>query len=298
MSAADAPRRQLGRGLSALLGDTSTEAATGAAAAAQRGVKLVPVGQIHAGRSQPRRHFDEAEMAELTASVRAQGLLQPVLLRRDPADPARFELVAGERRWRAAQAAQLHEIPALVKELSDREALEAALVENLQRQDLSALEEASAYQRLVDDFGHTQEKVADALGKSRSHVANTIRLLELPEEVKAWLEEGKLTPGHARLLIGTENPVALAQRIINLGLTVRQAEKLVAEARGKPQKKKLQPKRANGKDADTRSLERQLTESLGLRVTLQHKPGGQKGSLTIEYESLDQLDNVLAILQK
>jgi ParB family transcriptional regulator, chromosome partitioning protein len=297
MSAADAPRRQLGRGLSALLGDTRTEAATGEAAAAQRGVKLVPVGQIHAGRAQPRKHFDDDEMAELIASVRTQGLLQPVLLRRDPVDPARFELVAGERRWRAAQAAQLHEIPALVKDLNDREALEAALVENLQRQDLSALEEASAYQRLVDEFGHTQEKIAEALGKSRPHVANTIRLLELPDEVKAWLNEGKLTPGHARLLVAAEDPIGLAQKIVNLGLTVRQAEKLVAEARATPKKKKL-AKRGAGKDADTRALERQLTETLGLRVNIAHKPGSQKGSLTIEYDSLDQLDNFLALLQR
>src|SRR4051812_29596531 len=194
------PPKQLGRGLSALLGDSATEGNTGAAAAS-RAAKTIPIASVRPGSFQPRRNFAADELDELAASMRSHGVLQPILVRKDPKNPNAFELIAGERRWRAAQKAQLHEIPAVIREFSDREALEAALIENLQRADLSAIEEARAYARLMREFGHTQERLADALGKSRPYVANLVRLLGLPDSIQALVEQGKLSAGHARLLI-------------------------------------------------------------------------------------------------
>jgi ParB family chromosome partitioning protein len=283
---ADAPKR-LGRGLSALLGDsvTAPAAAAAAGAAPQRGQRSIPVGDIVPGRFQPRRAFDQAAIEELAASIRAQGVLQPVVVRR-AGGGAPFELVAGERRWRAAQLAQLHEIPAIVRDLTDDEALEIGLVENLQRQDLNPIEEAQAYRRLLDELGHTQEEIAKALGKSRSHVANQVRLLELPEAVAAMVADGRLSVGHAKLLVAQPDPQRLADAIVARGLTVRETEQLIERGRPRPSV----PRAAA--DANIADVERRLKETLGMATSLQHKPDGS-GRLVISYRSLDQIDEVL-----
>jgi ParB family chromosome partitioning protein len=295
MSPADPPRKGLGKGLSALLGGAPTAAGSGAPAG-PRAATLVPVASIEPGRYQPRRVFDPDEIAGLADSIRTQGVLQPILLRRLDGEPPRYEIVAGERRWRAAQAAQLHDIPAVVKDLSDREALEAALVENLQRQDLGALEEAEAYKRLIDEFGHTQEAVGQALGKSRAHIANTIRLLGLPAEIKDMLARGELDAGHARVLLTASDALALARRIVAEGLTVRDAETIARAAKATPKKIKLKPRGEALRDADTRAVEKRLAEATGLKVTLNHKAGTDAGSVTFQYSSLDQFDALLAKL--
>jgi ParB family chromosome partitioning protein len=293
------PPKQLGRGLSALLGEAAGEAATGAAA---RAPKLIPVASIRPGTFQPRRNFTKDDMDELVASVRQQGVLQPVLLRKDPRNPQGYELIAGERRWRAAQLAQLHEIPAVVRELTDRQSLEAALVENLQRSDLSDIEEARAYRRLMDDFGHTQEKIAEALGKSRPYVANAIRLLELPERVQQMIESGAITAGHGRLLVGAHNAAELAAQWADSHITVREAE---AVMRGtKPAKVKLRAKKsgtAGGevlRDANTLDLERRVATALGMKVSILHKKGAPSGVFQIYYQTLDQLDDILERLNR
>jgi ParB family chromosome partitioning protein len=294
------PPKQLGRGLSALLGEAAADAAPGGAAA--RATKMIPIASIRPGKFQPRRTFTEEQMDELVASIRQQGVLQPILLRKDPKNAQGFELIAGERRWRAAQQAQLHEIPAVVRELSDREALEAALVENLQRSDLTAVEEARAYRRLIDDFGHTQEKVADALGKSRPYVANALRLLDLPERVQGMIERGELTAGHARLLVGRHDALELALEWGAHKITVRDAE--IAIRGDRPAKVKL-GKGGKGKsgggtlrDANTIDLERRLANALGMKVSILHKKGGQAGVFQIQYQTLDQLDDIIQRLNK
>lgn len=298
-SIGDEKRRNLGRGLSALLGSSGTATVnsvidgappvTGGADRGRGGLRMLPVGQLKPGKYQPRRQFDEEAIADLVESVREKGILQPLLVR--PFGDG-FEIIAGERRWRAAQRAQLHEIPVIVRDLTDREALEIALVENLQRADLSALEEAEGYRRLIDEFSHTQDELAKAVGKSRSHVANVMRLLALPDPIKGMLEDGQLTPGHARALLTAADPMAAARQVVDGGLNVRQTEKLVQDAgtarptRGRPP--------ANAKDADTAALERDLAEQLGVRVTL--KSLGKGGELTIHYGNLEQLDDVLSRL--
>ncbi len=295
------PPKQLGRGLSALLGDAAAEPAAGSAAA--RAAKMVPIASIRPGSFQPRRTFTEEDMEELVASVRQQGVLQPILVRKDPRNPQGYELIAGERRWRAAQQAQLHEIPVVVRELSDRQALEAALVENLQRSDLTPIEEARAYQRLMDDFKHTQEKLAEALGKSRPYVANAIRLLELPERVQQLIEKGAISAGHGRLLVGQHNAADLAVQWAESKISVREAE---AEMRGtRPAKVKLRGK-GKGKagsgevlrDANTLDLERRLATTLGMKVSILHKKGAQSGVFQIQYQSLDQLDDIIERLNR
>jgi ParB family transcriptional regulator, chromosome partitioning protein len=284
----DSRRRGLGRGLSALLGE---EAGEGAATEAPRGTRPVPIELLHPGRYQPRRRFDAEGQQALVDSIKAQGILQPLLVRRHPELDGHFEIVAGERRWRAAQAAMLHEVPVLLRELGDREALEIALVENVQRQDLNPLEEAEAYRRLMDEFHHTQEDLAHAIGKSRSHIANLLRLLSLPEAVRELVRDGKVTAGHARSLIGLENAVEVAQKIASSGMTVRQVERLAqAQARGKEKLAKT-ASLAGSRDADTAILERELTQLLGLKVQIVFN--GQGGILSIHYQTLDQLDDVL-----
>jgi ParB family transcriptional regulator, chromosome partitioning protein len=297
------PPKQLGRGLSALLGEAAAD--TAPSGAAGRAAKLVPVASIRPGSFQPRRNFTKDEMDELVASVRQQGVLQPVLLRKDPRNPQGYELIAGERRWRAAQLAQLHEIPAVVRELNDRQSLEAALVENLQRSDLTAIEEARAYRRLMDDFGHTQEKIAEALGKSRPYVANAIRLLELPERVQLMIETGAITAGHGRLLVGAHNAAELAAQWAASKLTVREAEALMRGS--KPAKVKLRGGAAkkHGKaggdvlrDANTIDLERRVAAALGMKVSILHKKGAPSGVFQIHYQTLDQLDDILERLNR
>jgi ParB family chromosome partitioning protein len=283
----DDRRRGLGRGLSALFADEQEDTA---AVERLRPTRTLPVEQLRPGRFQPRRRFDPEEMSPLIDSVREKGVLQPLLVRQ--VEEGAYEIVAGERRWRAAQAAKLHEVPVVVRELDDREALEVALVENVQRQDLTPLEEAEGYRRLLDEFGHTQEDLARAVGKSRSHIANMLRLLGLPDDVKHLLESGALSAGHARALIGAENPLVLAKQIVEKGLNVRDAETLAGEAKGRA---KGAARGANGKDADTKALEHDLSQMLGLKVTLDVH--GQGGMIAIHYRTLEQLDDVLRRLK-
>ena len=282
----NSPRRQsLGRGLAALFGEAEGRAPDGGGA-----VREVAIELIRPGVFQPRRRFGEDELEALAQSVREKGVLQPLLVRPVDEAEAAFELIAGERRWRAAQRAGLHQVPVLVRALGDVEALEIALIENLQREDLTSLEEAEAYRRLVDEFGRTQANIAEALGKSRSHVANTLRLLGLPEIVRRRLEEGALSAGHARALLAADNPAELATEIIRRGLNVRVTEQLV-KRRAAP--RRTSPRQA--RDADTLALEREMTEALGLRVTIAGKARG--GTLTLHYANLDQLDRLLALLR-
>ncbi len=278
--------RQLGRGLSALFGE---EAEDYAELDAARQSKTVPIGLLRPGRFQPRRDFDDAQMDSLVQSVKERGILQPLLVRRDPDDPDTYEIVAGERRWRAAQLARLHEVPIVVKELTDAGALEIALIENIQRQDLNPLEEGEGYKRLIDEFEHTQEALSRALGKSRSHIANTLRLLNLSPPLKEMLIKGDLTAGHARALLNLDDPDELARRIVKQGLNVRQTERLVKRAKAAGRQTAAAPR----KDPDTVALENDLSDLLGLRVTVNFRGDAQGGELVIHYKTLEQLDEVL-----
>ncbi len=275
-------RRSLGKGLSALFADeVAAEEAEG------KLTRTVPIAYIHPSRYQPRRLFDPEKLAGLVQSIRDKGVLTPLLVRPHPTHANSYELIAGERRWRAAQQAQLHEVPVIIRDLTDRETLEIALVENLQREDLNPLEEAEAYARLMEEFQHSQEDLAQAVGKSRSHVANTIRLLGASEKVREYLAAGKLTAGHARALIGAERADELAELIVERGLNVRQIEAMMARTR--------KPARSSAHDPDRASLERELTNELGLAVKL--KPRGNGGSMVIQYRTLDQLDHLLKRLR-
>jgi ParB family chromosome partitioning protein len=274
-------RRGLGRGLSALLGEAEAgQAATGA--------REVPIELIHPNPSQPRTRFAEAELEELAASIRAKGLLQPILVRPAPGAPGEYQIVAGERRWRAAQRAGLASAPVLVRELNDLETLEAALIENLQRTDLNPLEEAGAYAALMNAGQLTQEQAAEAVGKSRSHVANTLRLLQLPAPAQAMVRDGRLSAGHARAVLAAADPLALAERIVGEGMSVREAEALArrpADAAGR-----APARSARRKSADTLALERDVSERLGLQVEIIDRDG--KGEVRIRYKSLEQLDDL------
>jgi ParB family transcriptional regulator, chromosome partitioning protein len=281
--------RKLGRGLSALFGEESESDAE----AARKPSRTIAIGQIHPGRYQPRRVFDDEKLAGLVDSIRDKGILSPLLVRVHPTIQNAYELIAGERRWRAAQKAQLHDVPVIVRDLSDRETLEIALVENLQREDLNALEEAEAYARLTEEFGHTQDELAKAVGKSRSHVANTMRLLGLGEKVRGLLSEGKLTAGHARALLGVERAELIADEIVERGLNVRQVEALVQKGR-KPSSGRSSSSE-DAPDADTLALERELTGALGLTVKI--KTQGSGGEVVIQYRTLDQLDHLLKRLR-
>jgi ParB family chromosome partitioning protein len=279
-------RRSLGMGLSALLG-TSDELPPTASDAPTR----VPIEFLEPSPLQPRRAFGEGELAALADSIRAKGVMQPLLVRPVPDGGARYEIVAGERRWRAAQLAGLHELPVLVRPLSDAETLEVALIENIQRQDLSPLEEAEGYRRLIDDFGHTQEALATALGKSRSHIANLLRLLGLPGPVRVMLEQGDLSAGHARALLGAQNPEALAGAVVAKGLNVRQTEALVRRDGTKATRA-----RPIERDANTIDLERDLSSRLGLEVSI--RPSGRGGVLRIAFHSPDQLEQLIRSLSE
>ena len=270
-------KRGLGRGLSALLGEArpADGGATGDA------TRTVPIALIRAMPNQPRRRFDTEAQAELIESVRTRGVLQPILVR--PVGES-YEIVAGERRWRAAQAAQLHDMPVVVRDLDDAEAFELALVENIQRADLNPIEEAESYKRLIADYAHTQDALAQLVGKSRSHVANLLRLLDLPQAVRDLVIDGKLSMGHARAIAAAPDPESLAEQVVARGLSVRQAEALAAAARGRVYTKSAAPPRGRAKDADTRALESMLSESLGLTVAI------EANALRIAYSDLDQLD--------
>jgi ParB family transcriptional regulator, chromosome partitioning protein len=275
--------RGLGRGLSALIGEEAQPVST-KGEPAPRGQRSLPVGWLHPNPFQPRKNFGAEELEDLARSIREKGVLQPILVRPTARGPEIFEIVAGERRWRAAQLAKLHDVPVLVRELSDAESLELAIVENVQRADLNAMEEAGAYQELMDKFEYTQEKLAKEVGKSRSHVANTVRLMKLPVSVQGFIRDGKLSAGHARTLIGDPNPEARAREIINQSLNVRQAE------RRSPKKKPRAS--ASQSNADIRALETSLSNNLGLRVDIAHK-GTTGGELRIAYRTLEQLDDVI-----
>jgi len=286
-------RRGLGRGLSALMSDVVEDIKPNVdGGQVKRFDQLIPVENIAPNPDQPRRDFPKQELDELAGSVREKGIIQPLILRKNPNKPGGYEIVAGERRWRAAQIAQLHEVPAVIREYSDTEVLEIAIIENIQRAELNPVEEAAGYQQLMDRFGHTQEKLATALGKSRSHIANLLRLLKLPDLVLDLLKSGAISSGHARALITTEDPASLAQIVVSKGLSVRDTEKL-AKAPRKIQKVATRPQE---KDADTRALEGDLSANLGMKVSVDHKTGQEKGKITINYNSLEQLDDICRVL--
>jgi len=284
--------RGLGRGLSSLMSDVVTQepTATDGPVSKTNPDRTVPIERIRPNPEQPRRSFDEGALAELADSIRAKGVIQPLIVRET--DDSMFEIVAGERRWRAAQKAGLHELPVLVRDLSDTEVLEFAIIENIQRADLNAVDEATGYRQLMDRFDRTQEDIASALGKSRSHIANLLRLLTLPQDVQAFVVDGRLSAGHARALVGKENALDLARKIIKDGLSVRQVEKL---ASAKRKNKAPQPQAAE-KDADTKQIEKELAAHLGMPVQIDHASGAENGKLTLKYRDLAQLDDLLRLL--
>ena len=275
---------RLGRGLSALMGDLPAGPARGG-----EGLRHIPIEMLEPGPFQPRGPMDTAPLQELADSIREHGVLQPILVREKPGVAGVFQIIGGERRWRAAQLVPLHEVPVVIRELGDREAMAAGLVENLQRQDLNALEEAEGYRRLLEEFGLTQDKLGQAVGKSRSHVANTLRLLALPDRVRELLRDGALTAGHARALLTATDPVGLALQVVDRGLNVRQAEALAA---ARPRDASPRPARA---EPEVQTLERDLSERLGLRISI--RTSGRGGQVTIAYRDLDQLDGVIRLLQ-
>tara|TARA_E500000331_G_scaffold326505_1_gene344665 strand:- start:5235 stop:6131 length:897 start_codon:yes stop_codon:yes gene_type:complete len=282
-------RKSLGRGLSALLGNDLPEDSS--IAVGQSDGRTLPVEYLQTGEFQPRRHFDPDALQALAQSVREKGVLEPILVRRLDDQQNRYEIIAGERRWRAAQTAGLHDVPVIVKELDDKEALEIALIENLQREDLTAIEEAEGYRRLMDQFARTQEDLAREIGKSRSHVANTMRLLALPEDVRDKVQDGQLSAGHARALLGAENPSGAAAAVIKKALNVRQTEAMVRRERDSGQTSGPRRVADSDKDPNTAALERDLGNLLGLKVEIDEK--GESGTLTMHYRSLEQLDDVL-----
>jgi ParB family chromosome partitioning protein len=287
MSLKEQPRR-LGKGLAALMGSTTMQEAMGAT----EGARQLAIASLHPGPYQPRRAMDEVALEELAASLKSRGVLQPLLVRSYPGQSGQYQIIAGERRWRAAQRAGLHEVPVLVRELSDADAMAAGLVENLQRQDLDPIEEAEGYQRLLDDFGMIQDELATAVAKSRPHITNMLRLLNLPNTVQQAVRAGDLSAGHARALIQHPDPESAARAIIANRLSVRQTEAMVATAlTPKPQPTPL----ARQADTATRSLEQELMETLGLRVRINHN--GKSGSISLTYDDLDQLDGILALLR-
>lgn len=287
-------RRGLGRGLSALMADVRLDqtAADGAVAPD----RLLATDRLIANPNQPRRTFEPSALKDLADSLRKKGIIQPLIVR-PTGNPEQFEIVAGERRWRAAQMAQIHQVPVIVRELDDTEVLEIAIIENVQRAELSAIEEAQAYRQLMDRFGHTQEKIAEALSKSRSHIANILRLLALPQDVQSMVEAGTLTAGHARALITTPNATELARQVVGRGLTVRQTEALVRKS-AVPPAARARLAGMREKDADTRVLEGDLSANLKMGVTINHEPGGERGRLTITYNTLDDLDMLCRVLSQ
>ena len=288
---------QLGRGLSALLGEGAAEVSTASLSSgkntAESGFSLLPIEFLVPSPLQPRRVFAQEEIDSLSKSIKERGILQPILVRPNPDNDNEYEIIAGERRWRAAQVAQIHEVPVLIRGLNDEEVLEVALIENIQRADLNALEEALGYRRLIDSFNHTQDSLSSVIGKSRSHIANTLRLLSLPNLVKDLLNNGKISAGHARALIGVIGSEAIAGEIVKRGLNVRQVERLIKASKGQPYSK---TDKAREKDPDTLSLERTLAGLLGLAVEIDFNGSG--GKLVVKYNNLDQLDDIVRRLSE
>ena len=283
--------RGLGRGLSALMADVASDQPDTTTSAPRRPDLMVPVERIRPNPDQPRRTFDPDALSDLADSIREKGVIQPLIVRVAPEDPHLYEIVAGERRWRASQMAQLHELPVLVRDFNDTEVLEIAIIENIQRADLNPVDEAAGYRQLMEKFGHTQEQLATALGKSRSHIANQMRLLQLPAEVLDWLSAGKLSAGHARTLVGHPEAKNLAQQIIARQLSVREAERLTKK-QPSAGRSTSQP-RSREKDPDTIMLERELSAALRMNVTIDHAAGQEGGKLTIAYKTLAQLDDLM-----
>jgi ParB family chromosome partitioning protein len=281
-------KKGLGRGLSALMADVSEE--RGSHSGGGKAEVLVAIEHVRPNPEQPRRRFAQDALEELAASITEHGIIQPLIVRKDPGARSGYQIVAGERRWRAAQLAQLHEVPVIVREFDDTEVLEVAIIENIQRADLNPVEEAAGYRALVDRFGHTQEQLATALGKSRSHITNVMRLLSLPLEVQEMVEDGRLSFGHARALVALEDPTFAAREVVKKNLSVRQTEALVARS-----KKPVAPVKGDvraPKDADTKSLEGDLSAALGCKVIIDHTPGARNGRMTISYKTLEELDEL------
>ena len=284
--------RGLGRGLSSLMGDFNNEPVSSNVNSENQALeKLVPVEKIYPNPNQPRKSFQEEKLIELANSIKTKGVVQPLIVRKKKGTKESFEIVAGERRWRAAQRAQIHELPVIVKEFTDIEILEIAIIENVQRADLNPIEEALGYKNLMDNFDHTQEGLSKEIGKSRSHIANLLRLLNLPTAVQELLICGQLTAGHARALVTCDNPLALAKQIISLGLSVRDAERLAKNIGQKKVNNKIKKK-----PADTVLLEADLSAALKMKVSINHEEGKEKGLISISYKSLDELDRISEIL--
>ena len=291
--------RGLGRGLSALMADVTHEDDVASVGSSRRPDMLVPIENVVPNPDQPRRTFTSSQLEELASSIREKGVIQPLIVRPKPGSVGQYEIVAGERRWRAAQMAKLHELPVLVRDFNDIEVLEVAIIENIQRADLNPIEEAAGFKQLMEKFGHTQEKLAQALGKSRSHIANLMRLLQLPDEVREMLQEGQLSAGHARALITSDDPVMLARRVVDNGLSVRATEQLAKKPDSAPRNVRVGPaasKALGEKDADTKALEGDLSAALGMKIEIDHMSGQESGKLSIRYESLEQLDALCQIL--
>jgi ParB family chromosome partitioning protein len=289
--AEDAARSRLGRGLAALIGDVGTESS----AERPRGQRRAATSSLRPNARNPRRNFSEAELDELTASLRERGMIQPIVARPVRGAPDAFEIIAGERRWRAAQRAGLHEVPVVILDATDEESLQLAIIENVQRADLNPLEEAEGYRALVEDYSHTQDDIAKMVGKSRSHVANTLRLLKLPPSIRAYISKGKLDAGHARMLVGQPNAEKLAEEIVARGLNVRQVEEIARQESGR-NGKSASRKRSAEKNADTLALEKRLSDALGLVVSVDAR--GESGVVSIRYRNLDQLDDLAQRLEK
>jgi len=299
MSTKKTQNRGLGRGLSALMADVTDETSTDASEKPRQPDMSVPIEKVHPNPEQPRRNFNADALHELSQSIAEHGIIQPLIVRANPRSVEEYEIVAGERRWRAAQMAKLHEIPVIIREFSDTEVLEVAIIENIQRADLNPVEEATGFNQLMLKFGHTQEKLAEVLGKSRSHIANSVRLLNLPDEALTHLREGRLSSGHARALLTSDDPVVLARKVIEKGLSVRETEKLVKSASDSKAQSGTSPRKGRKtpvKDADTKAIEDDLSAHLSMSVTIDHQPGAENGQITIRYDKLDQLDRLIGML--
>ncbi len=291
-------KKALGRGLSALLSDVDLgpEYDSSSVARSRAPESSLPIEKLHANPNQPRRNFEDSALNELAQSIRENGIIQPLIVRPHPEIAAEYQIVAGERRWRAAQVAQVHIVPVVVRELSDGEILQVAIIENIQRADLNPVEEARGYRALMDNFGHTQEKLAEALGKSRSHIANALRLMDLPERVQSFLEQGRMTAGHARACLAAADALHLAHNIVNMGLSVREAE-IAAKLSHQP--KYAKPlKSGRQKDPDTLALESDLHVHLGFKVLIEHDAKKKSGELRNDYRNLSELDSLIARLNR
>ena len=286
--------RGLGRGLSSLMGDLNNQPLTSNENSESQTIeKLVPVEKIYPNPNQPRKSFQEEKLIELANSIKTKGIVQPLIVRKKKGTKESFEIVAGERRWRAAQRAQIHELPVIIKEFTDIEVLEIAIIENVQRADLNPIEEALGYKNLMENFDHTQDGLSKEIGKSRSHIANLLRLLNLPSSVQELLISGQLTAGHARALVTCDNPLAIAKQIISLGLSVRDAERL---AKNVSEKKVSNKEKTKEKPADTVLLEADLSAALKMKVSINHEEGKEKGLISITYKSLDELDRISEVI--